>query len=49
MGCRWHSFCAPGELERQGEIKDKWRREYCEDKNNWENAKINLKNLDKKI
>ena len=39
MACKWLEVCPLRELEREGKIDEKWKKEYCLSKNNWENCK----------
>jgi len=37
--CKWYSLCPLRELEREGNIGDKWKKEYCGTEENWKNCK----------
>jgi hypothetical protein len=39
MACKWLEACFLRELERQGKISVKWRREYCESDSKWKNCR----------
>jgi len=39
MACKWCNLCPLRRLEREGKISDKWKKEYCETEQNWENCK----------
>lgn len=39
MVCKWLEICPLRELEKQGKISDKWKKEYCLLDDNWRNCK----------
>ncbi len=39
MTCKWYDICPLRRLEKDGEINDRWKGEYCESEKNWENCK----------
>jgi len=39
MVCKWLNICPLRELEAQGKLDIKWKKEYCESENNWKNCK----------
>ncbi len=39
MTCKWYDLCPLRRLEREEKISDKWKKEYCETEQNWENCK----------
>ena len=38
MVCKWLNVCPLRELENKGKISEKWKRDYCESEDNWENC-----------
>ncbi|MBD3248721.1 uracil-DNA glycosylase [Candidatus Woesearchaeota archaeon] len=39
MTCRWIDICPLRKLEQEGQISQRWKKEYCESKNSWRNCK----------
>jgi hypothetical protein len=38
MACKWYKICPLRSLEEKDLITDKWKKEYCKTKSNWENC-----------
>jgi len=39
MACKWRSICPLREWEKKGLIGERWRKEYCDTRDNWKNCK----------
>lgn len=39
MACKWYNLCPIRKLEEERKISEKWRKEYCETRDNWKNCK----------
>ncbi len=39
MACKWYDLCPLRKFERQGELGEEWKNEYCKTENNWKNCK----------
>ena len=39
MACQWLDYCPLRRFEEQGKLDDRWKKQYCESKDNWKNCK----------